>query len=235
MIRRRFLLATGASLATYGSAWADAPPYGASVIFAAHRNGQKIGTHSLAFREEAGRQTITTTIDFAVRMMGIAVYRYQHRSEEVWSGGQFMTIASESNDNGEKYAVQAQRDGANLVVRRREPQSFMKTSTGDEAVEQKHWIREVHSGSILPSTHWNIEQTRQQALLNTQTGKIMRVSVRDVGRETVTTASQAPPATHFAYSGDIEMSQWFDDRSRWVKSTFKATTDGSTIEYILQG
>jgi hypothetical protein len=111
----------------------------------------------------------------------------------------------------------------------------MKTSTGDEALEQQHWIREVHPGPLLPSTHWNIEQTRQQALLNTQTGKITRISVRNVGRETITTARESPPATHFAYAGELEMNQWFDDRSRWVKSTFKAATDGSTIEYILQG
>lgn len=235
MIRRSFLLATGATLATASSAWANASPYGNSLVFAAHRNGQKIGTHSVSFHEEAGQQIVSTSIDFAVRMIGIAVYRYQHRSREVWTGDRCTAVVTETNDNGEKYAVRAQHDGASLVVRRREPQSFIKTSTGDEALDQQHWIREVHPGSILPSTHWNIAQTRQQALLNTQTGKITRVSVREVGRETVTTANQSPPATHFAYSGDIEMSQWFDDRSRWVKSTFKATTDGSTIEYILQG
>jgi hypothetical protein len=235
MIRRAFLLATGATLATAGSAWSNTLPYGPSLVFAAHRNGQKIGTHSLAFREEAGKQLVSTSIDFAVRMVGIAVYRYQHRSQEVWSGGQFAAVVSETDDNGEKYAVQAQRDGADLVVRRREPKSFMKTSTGDEALERQGWIRETHPGVILPSSHWNIAQTHQQALLNTQTGKINHVSVREVGHETVATATQSLPATHFAYSGDVEMNQWFDDRSRWVKSTFKATTDGSTIEYILQG
>ena len=235
MIRRAFLLATGATLATAGSAWSSTLPYGPSLIFAAHRNGQKIGTHSLTFREEGGRQLVSASIDFAVHMVGVAVYRYRHRSQEVWSGGQFATVVTETNDNGEKYAVQAQREGANLVVRRREPQSFMKTSTGDEALDQQHWIRETHPGAILPSTQWNIAQTRQQALLNTQTGKINHISVREVGRETVATGTQSPPATHFSYSGDIEMHQWFDDRSRWVKSTFRATTDGSTIEYILQG
>ena len=29
------------------------------------------------------------------------------------------------------------------------------------------------------------------------------------------------------------MDQWFDDRGRWVKASFKAF-DGSEIEYILQ-
>ena len=235
MLRRSLLLATGATFATAGAAWANTLPYGPSLVFTAHRNGQRIGTHSLSFREEAGRQTVTTSIDFAVRMVGIAVYRYRHRCQEVWSGGQFLAVATETDDNGEKYAVQAQSDASTLVVRRREPRSFFKTSTGDEALEQQRWIREVHPAGILPSTHWNIEQTRQQALLNTQTGKITRLSVRELGRETVTTARRSPPATHFAYSGEIEMNQWFDDRAQWVKSTFKATIDGSTIEYILQG
>ena len=112
---------------------------------------------------------------------------------------------------------------------------LIKTSGGDEALEQQRWIRDVHAGHLLPSTHWNIAQTRQRALLNTQTGKILHTGVREVGRETVRTASAAPGATHFAYGGDIKMDQWFDDRSRWVKSTFKATTDGSMIEYTLQG
>ena len=176
-----------------------------------------------------------TQIDFAVRLVGVVVYRYRHRATEIWSGDQFEAVASESDDNGDKYAVKTTREGANLVVQRREPQSFFKTSGGDEALEQQRWIREVHPAHLLPSTHWNIAQTRQQALLNTQTGKIIRTSVQEVGRETVRTATSAPAATHFAYSGEITMDQWFDDAGRWVKSTFKAATDGSTIEYILQG
>ena len=234
MLRRSFLLATGATLVT-GTARADAFPYGASLGFVAHRNGQRIGTHLLTFQEDGGRRVVTTQIDFAVRMVGIVVYRYRHRAQEIWSGGQFQALATESDDNGEKYAVKVQREGDRLVVQRREPQSFFKTSGGDEALEQQRWIREVHPGYLLPSTHWNVAQTRQRALLNTQTGKILHTGVREVGRETVRTASAAPAATHFAYGGDIKMDQWFDDHGRWVKSTFKATTDGSTIEYTLQG
>ncbi len=233
MLRRSLLLATGATFAS-GLARADGLPYGPSLSFVAHRKGQRIGVHSVAFREEAGRQIVVTQIDFAVRLIGMVAYRYTHRCQEIWSGDKFQAVVTETNDNGERYAVQAQQENGALVVRRREPQSFIKTSGGDEAVEQ-HWIHETHRRSILPSTHWNIAQVRQRELLNTQSGKITEVSVREVGRETVQTATGAPPATHYAYDGGIDMQQWFDDRSRWVKSTFKATTDGSTIEYILQG
>ena len=39
--------------------------------------------------------------------------------------------------------------------------------------------------------------------------------------------------TRFRYTGDVTKDQWFDDRGRWVKTTFKAS-DGSTIEYVLE-
>ena len=234
MLRRSFLFATGATLVG-GISRAEAFPYASSLGFVAHRNGQRIGTHLLTFQEQAGRRIVTTEIDFSVRMLGFVAYRYRHHAREVWAGDSFEAIATESDDNGNKYAVKAENDGGNLIVHRREPQSFFKASGGDEASEQQHWIREVHPGHILPSTHWNVAQTRQHELLNTQTGKVVRISVREIGRETVRTATESPPATHFAYDGDITMGQWFDDRSRWVKSTFKAATDGSTIEYTLQG
>jgi hypothetical protein len=232
MLRRSFLLATGATLA---AGTAGAFPYGERLGFVAHRNGQRIGTHVLTFRQEGDRHIVSTEIDFAVRLLGIVAYRYRHRAQEIWLGDQFQAIATETDDNGEKYALKVRREGANLIAQRREPQSFFKTSGGEEALQQQHWTREVHPANLLPSTHWNIAQTRQHALLNTQTGKITRVAVRELGRETVRTATAAPPATHFAYTGDITMDQWFDDQGRWVKATFKAATDGSTIEYSLQG
>lgn len=231
MLRRTLLLATGATLAT---GTARAFPYGERLSFVAHRNGQRIGTHQIAFQEDAGRRVVTTTIDFAVRMLGIVAYRYHHRAREIWSDDEFLGIATETDDNGEKYAVKAQKEPGALIVQRREPQSFFKTSGGDAAMQQP-WLRETHPSNLLPSTHWNIAQTRQHALLNTQTGKITHVAVREVGRETVRTATEAPPATHFSYGGDITMDQWFDDQGRWVKATFKAATDGSLVEYTLQG
>ena len=51
--------------------------------------------------------------------------------------------------------------------------------------------------------------------------------------ETVKTAAGMLQGNRYAYAGDIRMNQWFDERGRWVKSSFQVF-DGSTIEYILQ-
>ncbi len=234
MNRRSFLLATVATAAAPAVRAADgAFPYGASLVFSAYRNGQPIGTHALGFQPEPGGVVVTTAIDFAVRTLGLVVYRYRHRCQESLAHGRLRTLSSQTNDDGADYAVEARQEADGLLVQRREPQSVVKTSTGDEAAQHAGWIREGRPASLLPSTHWNIEQTHRSSLLNTQSGKVSRVTVSELGRETVKTAKGSLAATRYVYAGDIPMNQWFDGRGRWVKSTFQAF-DGSTIEYILQ-
>ena len=80
---------------------------------------------------------------------------------------------------------------------------------------------------------WMAPQVKQSVLLNTQYGTPSKVKIVDLGRETIKTSSRSIQATHYRYSGDITLDQWFDDRGRWVKAAFKAF-DGSEIEYILQ-
>ena len=59
------------------------------------------------------------------------------------------------------------------------------------------------------------------------------MKVTPLGRESVKTSSSTLQATHYRYDGDIKMNQWFDDRGRWVKMSFKGSDD-SAIEHVLQ-
>ena len=69
--------------------------------------------------------------------------------------------------------------------------------------------------------------------MNTQTGTEARIQVSVLGRETIRTTNASIDATHYRYTGDLVMDQWFDDTGRWVKTSFIAS-DGSTIEYVLK-
>lgn len=193
---------------------AQEPPYGPTLSFAVYRNGEPIGRHTLAFRHNGSDLLVSTSVDLAVKFLGLTAYNYSHRCEEVWKGETFQSVATQTNDNGKTYAVRARRTANGLSVERND-------------------AREVLPGSLLPSSNWNVRQVAQSSLLNTQYGTEARVHVAPVGREKVRTASGWIDATRYHYSGDVEKDQWFDDRGRWVKSTFKAF-DGSTIEYILQ-
>jgi hypothetical protein len=208
---------------------AEGVPYGESVVFSAFRNGQPIGTHALAFQQQGGQLIVSTSIDFAVRVLGITAYRYSHRSREIWNGDDLQSITTLTEDDGKHYAVRARQEGTGLVVERETPGAVVN----DQGLQRGGPIRETLPSGILPSTHWNMKQTRQSHLLNSQKGTLERIEVVRVGRETVKTVAGTVDATRYSYSGGIRMDQWFDDRGRWVKSLFVAS-DGSTIEYLLQ-
>lgn len=180
-----------------------------------YRQGQQIGDHRLRFEHDNGQLKVSTSIDLAVKLLGLTAFRYSHRAQEVWSGDALLSLTSRTDDDGKNYAVQANRTEAGI------------------AVQVQGAGRTVLPATILPSSHWNVRQVRQTVLLNSQKGTEAHVKVATVGRETIKTASGSLQATRYRYEGDVKMDQWFDDRGRWVKMAF-AGSDGSTIEYVLQ-
>jgi Family of unknown function (DUF6134) len=189
-------------------------PYGPTLAFAVYRNGEPIGRHELAFQHSGRDLTVSTTVDFTLKMLGFIAYRYTHRAQEIWNGDAFQSVATQTDDNGKKYAVRAQRTAEGIDVQR---------MSGHEVLPR----------GLLPTSHWNVRQISQSSLLNTQNGLQAHVQITPLGREPVKTATGSINASHYRYAGDVTTDQWFDDRGRWVKTTFKAS-DGSTIEYILQ-
>ncbi len=230
---RRLILALMA-MASCGPAAAQAAegfPYGETHTFAAFRNGERIGTHVLTFKTDGNTRTVTTSIDFAVRALGLTMYRYMHRGQEVWNGNTFDSISTQTDDNGTKYTVKA-KNAANGVAVVRDG-GTTKLSSSDLGFQHGSSGQVTMPANTLPTTHWNLDQVKQSAILNTQNGNLSKVRITPGGRETIKTANGTLQATRYTYSGDVQMDQWFDDRGRWVKAAFKAS-DGSTIEYILQ-
>ncbi len=195
-------------------------PYGNELVFAALRNGQPIGTHRLSFARQGDSLVVTTSIQLAVKVVGITAYRYAHQNREVWRGMELSSFESSTDDDGTPYAVRAVREPAQLKVER--------TGPGASGAAQASF-----PADLLPSTHWNSRQASQGFLLNAQKGIREKISVTTVGRENVRTSSGVIAATRYRYDGGVRMDQWFDDRGRWVGSRF-VVFDGSTIDYLLQ-
>ncbi|WP_422035400.1 DUF6134 family protein [Reyranella sp.] len=233
MMRRLLLvLMTAGFCGSAGALAAQDLPYGQSHVFAAFRNGERIGTHTLTFQQNGDKRVVTTSIDFAVKALGLTMYRYLHRGQEVWNGNTFESISTQTDDNGTKYGVKARQEAGGVAVVR-DGGAAPKLTANDVGFQQGGAKQETLPAGTLPSTHWNLNQVKQSAMLNSQNGALAKVRITPRGRETIKTANGTLEATRYSYTGDVEMDQWFDDRGRWVKASFKAS-DGSTIEYILQ-
>ncbi len=212
---------------------ADEAPYPQTVTFIASRSGQAIGTHILTFSGNGSQRTVATAIDLSVKIIGITAYRYSHRSQETWSGGQLQSLTSQTDDNGKRFALRIARAGDQLAIERGKTAPLVQSAVMDQGISKDQAIKETAPSSLMPTSHWNLRQTMQSVVINSQTGVQANISVANLGRESIQTTSRTIEATHYRYSGDMRLDQWFDDKGRWVKAIFVAP-DSSTIEYTLQ-
>lgn len=189
------------------------PENGDVIQFSVLRKGKPFGTHKVSFTKIGDDQLIAhTEVDLRAGIGPITVYRYQLDATETWRNGELVSLEGRVNDDGDRGSVEAQRQGEQINVK----------GTGFDGL--------VPSG-ILPSSHWNVEQTGVEQILSTGDGELLNVDVKEQGRENVSIGDTRLPATRYLMDSDIDVSLWYDDAGRWVKLAFSAR--GQDIEYVL--
>lgn len=211
-MRRRDLLIGAAAAGLVGrrgaaAAWSD------GLLFRATRNGSAIGWHRVLIRDDGGRIETDIDIRLDVRVLMIPVYSYRHRNRERWQGAELQGFASETDDNGERLAVRAERDGAGLVV---------DGSGGRLSLPQP----------LPPTTWWDRRLVGDGTWVDTQRGIVIRAAIVGRGTERVTAAGRLVEAERLRLDGDIHLDIWYAGE-RWVKLDFTAAKDGSSIGYEL--
>lgn len=186
--------------------------YGGEIRFDILREGEKVGSHLVRFAPKADGIEVTSRSKIEVTLLFLTAYRFGYQSIEHWRDGSLVRLHAATNDNGDFTSIEALRDG-----------DWLKVKTNGTAWQG--------APQLLPTTHWNMAQTRAPAVLNTLTGKLNQVRVSDAGVETITLADGPRQARRFVYSGDLSVESWYDLDGRWVKLRFPAK-DGSTIEYL---
>ena len=184
--------------------------------FTVLRDGDEIGKDVLSFRKgkDAGTLEVNVKTDIAVKMAFITVYRFTHRSREEWAHGRLVHIESTTDDDGTAHKMHADLAADGLQV------------NGD----QKHMVAPA---GIVPASLWNHDIVTSRTLLNTLTGKQMKIAVKDLGPESVKVHGRPARARHFVVSGELERELWYDHNGSLVRARFKGS-DGSEIVYALR-
>ena len=186
------------------------------IDFAVVRGGDRIGHHRVTFTPRGDELIVDIDIRLDVSVAFINFYDYHHRNREVWRSGALAGFESTTDDNGRPNQVEVRRDGADVMIK---GTAFSGPAPGD----------------ILPSSYWNPATIRAQSLINTQNGKVAKVTVTDLGDERITAAGRQIEARHYRLSGDVNVDLWYDNNGIWVKTAFKAPGDDTLISYELMG
>ncbi len=190
------------------------PSAGDQISFEVLRKGKPFGDHILSFdKAEDGTLQVTTDVDLKAGLGPITVFRYSLDSTEKWQDGKLVSLSGQTNDDGDRTSVDADREGDTLTI-------DGTAYTGEAPAD------------IIPSSHWNIKQMYSDVMLSTEDGELLDIKVEQIGRDNVMIGGQSVPADHYRLTSDITVDLWYDDAGRWVKLAFEAR--GQAIEYRLR-
>lgn len=155
-----FTPAMGVALACLAAAPARAEDY----TFKVFCNGNPVGFQHVQVRREDGETRVDTDVAVDVHMAGFNIYRYRYRASETWRDGKLAALTSETDDDGEalSLSVRPAEDGMLLVESSKEGRRKIPADT-------------------LPTSYWNPAVLDRSELLDTETGKLIKVAVASHG------------------------------------------------------
>ncbi len=183
-----------------------------SYDFEVLRNGRPIGSHVAVVEKKEGETLVQVAVDLAVTFGPFTLYRYKHRSTELWQDGRLARIDAETDDDGTRLWLQARAEAGRIVL------------DGPEG-------RQEGPAGTLPSSYWNPGLRTAGAWIETHWGilapiKVTReapVTVRLPGREV-----RAIP--HRITSEKAEVTPLYTEEGEWVGLTFDLW--GARFDYV---
>ena len=186
--------------------------YPNGLTFDVKRNGDRVGRHTVGFKQ-TGKAVfqVNTEMTVSITLFSIPVYRYRYTSETEWQAGQMIRLMAEQDDDGDVSRVLALRQDQTWAI------------TGPE-------VRVKSQKQLYPTDHWHAGVIAQTEVLDTLTGEITDVTITPGEAERIKAQGRLVTATPYRYTGDIEVTVWYDQAGRWVKMAFEAG-EGSDMEY----
>lgn len=169
------------------------------------RNGTEIGSHDITFRREGDTVTALSEVVVIPRVLGVIVYRFEHRYTEVTRGGRFVSVRSRLNRNGTVIEVEADAVPGGVAVRG--PEGAVRLAA--DAAPLSWWLPGRFGGAV--------------PLFGTTTGKAM---VLRWSRE-----SLPGGGTRWRCAGEVDATLEYTAQGRWTAYSVLGD-DGSTVSYI---
>ena len=167
--------------------------------FDVYLDDRQIGSHHFELRDAAEGLRLQTHAEFAVKILMITVYAYQHRNVEVWQDGCLRSIEASTDSNGEHHRVSGiERDGR-LVV---------STAGGMQRLDQ----------CVATFAYWDRRLLARERLLNPQTGEYLPVKLEPLGNGSVLLGDRSVAVQRYALTAekmDIELA-YAADTGEWI-------------------
>ena len=191
---------------------ATAPRFAFDVL----RKGERFGDHSITLDQREDGLHVSVSIRLKVKFAFVTVFRYEHDNHEVWRDGRLVSLSSTTNRNGTDLFVEARRVDGGYEIETKDGTTRVEAETG-----------------LMPTSYWHPGTPDRDRLLNTQTGKVMAMSVTagDITQVEGPGDTAIEARRYHLKSESTEFDLWYDADRCLAKIQFQAPNDGSTIRY----
>ena len=177
-------------------------------VFDIMRQGSKIGTDTFDITRRGDVADVKIVTHVLVKVMFVNAYRYDHTETGSWKGGQLVSFASTTDDNGTNHEISATQTGSKL------------------ALEVDGTKSELPKG-VVPASLWSADVSNKAQLFDPGTGKPLSTKPQDLGDETIAVRGAPQQLRHLKLSGQFARELWFD-KDGLVKMTLVGS-DNSVI------
>lgn len=199
--------------AAAGGAGAQENPSGTLVYGIQHEEHGEVGTHDVSFSRSGGDLMVEVRNRMKVKMFFITVFRYEADRREIWRDGRLLSYRSQTHDDGTDITLAAEIQGDTLMIDG--PDGRIEAPAG-----------------TFPTHPWNPKIVDQTLLMDTKTGKLLKVAIRNAGEETIEARGRTVKATRYVVTGDQEREVWFGPDGTWLQMRFDS--DGSGVTFTLK-
>ncbi|MEM7360549.1 MAG: DUF6134 family protein [Pseudomonadota bacterium] len=185
-----------------------------NIEFDVYLNNKRIGQHTVTIDTVDNQKRVSVAANFAVKYLAIPFYRYEHTSDETWSGGCIQSVSTRTNDNGTKLSIDSEPNPPSLKV---------ITKTGSQSLP----------GCVRTFAYWNPNLLDNSFLLNTQTG--------DYEQTILNKASESPLVFKGKQYGDQQyrlnvedkpdIDLWYSNDEDWL-ALQTSVSKGNTLTYV---
>jgi hypothetical protein len=161
-------------------------------------DGAPIGEHRFSVSGPVEARKVVSEARFAVKLLGLTVYRYRHQAVEQWRGNCLSALDASTDDDGTASRVTATATAEGLAV-----------MVGGSA--------QSLDGCVMSFAYWNPAMRQQTLLLNAQTGRHEPVRIGRVGSGSIDVRGQPVAATRWRIDGPVQpVDVWYGAQGEWV-------------------
>ena len=189
--------------------WQSGIPADNVLAYEVFRNDKRIGFHHIQFTRNYDEVKLDIHIELDVRLGFIPLFVYTHQNTEIWRDGMLHSLISKTDNNGKPAFV-------DLVL---EEGSYLGRGSryeGDLVLP------------IMSTSYFDPNFVRQQNLISSQDGRLLKVEVAYLGQEHVPDIAGLVEAHRFRLTGDLKIDIWYTEDGRWVRTEFSR---GGVLSY----